>query len=108
MVKVENLKDLGFEMIISNQEEIIHGYTCDLLSEVMGKAKANTVWITVQSHVNIVAVAVITGIKAIILCDDRKYESETIDKAKSEGIALFITPMSAFEASGKIYELGIR
>ncbi|BBJ27954.1 DRTGG domain-containing protein [Athalassotoga saccharophila] len=107
-MKIEELKDLGFEMVSDGDGEIDHGYACDLLSEVMGKAKPDTVWLTVQSHINIIAVAAITGIRAIILCNDHKFDEETIQRAKKEKIALFKTALNTFEACGKIYQKGIR
>ncbi len=101
-MKVEMIRDLGFETVVEGQGEISHGYVCDLLSEVMGNAKPDTIWFTVQSHVNIVAVAVITGIKAIVLCNGHDYDEETIEKAKKEKIALFKTKLNTFEAVKKV------
>lgn len=107
-MKIDELKDLDFEMITDGDGEIQYGYACDLLSEVMGKAKPNTVWLTVQSHINVIAVAVITGIRAIILCNDHTFDEETIQRAKNEKIALFKTKLNTFEACGKLYQKGIR
>jgi len=89
-------------------KEVVHGYTCDLLSEVMGNAKPGTLWVTVQSHMNIIAVATITGIKGIILCNGHDYGDQTIEKAKEEGITLFKTQENSFVVSGKLYALGLR
>ncbi len=107
-MKVEELKEMGFEMITDGNGEINHGYACDLLSEVMGRVKPDTVWLTVQSHVNIIAVAAITGVRAIILCNGHAFNEETIQRAKKEKIALFKTSLNTFEACGRIYQKGIR
>lgn len=107
-MKVKDLETFGFENVIDNDDEIINGYACDLLSEVMGRAKPDTVWFTVQSHINIIAVATIVGIRAIVLCNGHGYDGETIEKAKIEKIALFKTTLNTFEASGIVYERGIR
>ncbi len=101
-MKVEMIKDLGFEVIVEEQSEVFHGYACDLLSEVMGNAKPDTLWFTVQSHINIIAVAVITGIRAIVLCNGHDYDEETIERAKKEKIALFKTKLNTFEAIKKV------
>ncbi len=85
--------------------EIHSGYACDLLSEVMGRAKPGSIWITVQSHSNIVAVASITGIRAIVLVNARSYSEDTIAKAKEEGIALLQSDIDTFTLSGKIYAM---
>ena len=89
-------------------KEVVHGYTCDLLSEVMGNAKPGTLWVTVHSHMNIIAVATITGIRGIILCNGHDYGDQTIEKAKEEGITLFKTQENSFVVSGKLYALGLR
>ncbi|MGB9820213.1 MAG: iron-sulfur binding hydrogenase [Pseudothermotoga sp.] len=100
---------LGLEICCGNcEEEVLHGCTGDLLSEVMSHAKPSSIWITVQSHVNIVAVAAISGIKAIVLCNDHKYPQETIVKAEHEGVCLLRTNKSPFEIAGLLYSIGIK
>lgn len=88
--------------------EIEHGYVGDLLSIVMRSAQQNSIWLTVQSHVNIIAVASLTGVKAIVLCEGLEFPEETIEKAKEEKINLFISQENSYITAGRIYELGIR
>ncbi len=107
-MNVNDLGQFGFQSVANGKGEVKHGYTCDLLSEVMANALTDTVWFTVQSHVNIVAVAAITGIRAIVLCNGHGFNEETLEKAEEEGIALFTTSLSAFEAGGKLYEKGLK
>ena len=83
------------------------GYTSDLLSDVIAHAKKDDIWITLQVHCNIVAVAVLKEISGIIFVNEREPDDETISKAQSEGIPLLTTPLSAYEITGKLYELGI-
>mgnify|MGYP001316308358 FL=1 len=83
---------LGLKTVyFCNDYEIEHGYVGDLLSIVMRSAQQNSIWLTVQSHVNIIAVASLTGIKAIVLCEDLEFPDETIQKAKEENINLFVS-----------------
>lgn len=107
-MRISDLESLGFNRITDGEGELKRGYTCDLLSEVMAKAETDTVWFTVQSHVNVIAVAAITGIRAIVLCNGHKFDEEAIEKAKDEKISLFTTPLNAFEAGGKLYNKGLR
>lgn len=88
--------------------EISGGYVSDLLSNVMGQAKAGDVWITMQGHQNIVAVASLLGLSAVIIAGDVKPEKETINKADSEQIPLLTTNLSSFAAAGLLYGMGIR
>jgi len=109
-VRISELSDkTGLkEILFCADHDIIHGYVGDLLSIVMRSAKADSIWFTVQSHVNIVAVAAITGVKAIVLCEGLEFDNETIEKAREEGINLYVSSESSYIAAGKVYELGIR
>jgi len=88
----------GFEA-----RDILGGYTSDLLSDVMSKAKEGYVLITIQAHKNTVAVASMMGICAVVLCNDRPVPDEMVEAAKGEGIPLFRTSETQFESSGRLY-----
>ncbi len=83
------------------------GYTSDLLSDVIAHAKKDDIWITLQVHCNIVAVAVLKEIAAVIFVNGREPDDETVSKAQAEGIPLLTSTLTAYELSGKLYELGI-
>jgi hypothetical protein len=78
------------------------GYAGDLLSDVMGNAKEHSVWITCQTHENIVAVARLKNLAGIILVNSRKPEDSTMGKARDERVILLGTPESAFTISGAL------
>lgn len=83
--------------------EIAGAYTSDLLSDAMGKAVPEGVLITIQAHKNTVAVASLKDLCAIIICGNRPVPDDMIAAARSEGIGIFVTPNSQFEASGLLY-----
>jgi len=83
-------------------------YTSDLLSDVMANSKKDNVWITLQTHLNIIAVASLKELAAIIIVLDKEIDKDTLDKAESENITILRTAMTAYQVSGKLYELGIR
>ncbi|NBC82373.1 MAG: serine kinase [Bacteroidetes bacterium] len=85
--------------------EITGGYTSDLLSDVMGNAQEGHVWITMQAHKNIIAVASLKELAAIIVIGNHTPGEDTIAQANQEGIPLLSTPESAFDVSGKIYNM---
>jgi hypothetical protein len=93
--------------IAAAEREIQGGYASDLLSDVMGNSHEGDVWVTLQKHVNIIAVAQLKGLAAIVLVNDRKPEQETIAKAEEIGIPIIVTPLSAFDAIGILYAQGI-
>lgn len=84
------------------------GYASDLLSDVMANSRKGDIWITLQVHPNIVAVAKLKDIVGIIMINGRKPEKETINKAQAEGIPIMTSEMPAFEIIGKLYNMGIR
>ncbi len=88
-----------------NNNNFYSGYTSDLLSDVMASAEENSIWITVQKHPNIIAVAKIKNISAIVLSKNIKPQDETLEKAKDESLWLLGTADDSFVISGKIYEL---
>jgi hypothetical protein len=80
-------------------------YISDLLSDVMANAKEGEVWITLQTHPNIVAVAALKNLAGIIITNKRAPEEETLKKAEDERIALAVSPLTTFEAGGLLYNL---
>jgi len=85
--------------------DVSGGYVGDLLSDVMANCKEGNLWITRQTHQNIVAVASLKDLAGIILVQGKEPERNTLDKASSEGIPIFVTKLSAFEVAGKLYNL---
>lgn len=106
---VEQLKEkLGLKVFGGEQglaNEISGGYVSDLLSDVMGNADTGQVWITLQTHKNVMAIASLKDLAAIILVKNHEPEEDTLAQSNEEGIPLLGTELSTFELSGKIYEL---
>jgi predicted transcriptional regulator len=98
-----DLKVLGGNQGLSN--EITGGYVSDLLSDVMGNADTGEVWITLQTHKNVMAIASLKDLAAIILVNNHQPEADTLAQANEEGIPLLATDQSTFEISGRLYEL---
>ena len=87
--------------------EIQGGYCGDLLSDVMGNAPIGCIWLTVQTHQNIVAVAVLREMAAIVLSGGQEPDQETVEKANDEGIPILMWPDMAFDLAGQVYQAGI-
>ena len=105
---VEKLNLLVKTAPSSLEREVTGGYASDLLSDVMGNARKDNIWVTLQTHQNIVAVATLKEMAGIILVKDRLPEEEVLQKAEEERIPIMITELSTFEIVGRLYELGIR
>jgi hypothetical protein len=87
--------------------DVARGYASDLMSDVMANANEGDLWITLQIHQNIVAVAVMRSLAGIILVNGREPDAETIRKAKAEEVPILISTMPTFELVGRLFELGI-
>jgi serine kinase of HPr protein (carbohydrate metabolism regulator) len=83
--------------------EITSGYTSDLLSDVMANARESSVLVTIQAHKNTIAVATLTDVGAVVICNSRPVPEDMIEAARKEGIALFTTRRNQFVTSGILY-----
>lgn len=108
-MKVSTLiQTLNFKLLselAENDHEFTHGFACDLLSEVIGSAPDKSVWITVQTHKNVVAIASLRELSAVILASGHLPDEETITAANQEGVVLLSSTLNTFELAGKIYQL---
>jgi hypothetical protein len=83
------------------------GYSSDLLSCVMAGAKKGHLWITLQAHLNIVAVAALNEVGAVIITENAQPDAASIVKANEQGVILLSTPQTSYEINGRLWELGI-
>ena len=84
------------------------GYSSDLLSCVMAGAKKGHLWITLQAHLNIVAIAALNEVAAIVITENAQPDAVSIAKANQQGVILLSTPQPTYEINGKLWELGIQ
>ena len=94
-----------FNESVDQNHDVNWGYTSDLLSDVMGHAREGEIWITLQSHTNVAAIASLKDLAAIVLVKGTQPDESMLQKASEEGIPVLGTRDSAFMVSGKIYEL---
>jgi coenzyme F420-reducing hydrogenase beta subunit len=96
---------LGLEVAQDKYEDrdISGGYASDLLSDVMANAKADGVLVTVQAHKNAIAVASLVGLGAVVVCNSRPLPDDMLAAAAAEGVAVFRSPLGAFEVSGRLW-----
>lgn len=89
------------------EKEVTGGYASDLLSDVIANAKEGDIWVTLQIHQNIVAVAFLNNIAGIVIVGGRKPDADTLSKAEEQGVVIMSSGLPAFELVGRLYELGI-
>jgi hypothetical protein len=105
---VEKLKIEPVSSTSSLDRAIAGGYASDLLSCAMKGAKKDYLWVTLQSHLNVVAVASLSGLAGVIITEGNRPDAETLSKAESEGVALWVTPRTTFSIVGELASLGVR
>ena len=88
--------------------QVTTGYTSDLLSCVMTGAEDQSIWITLMAHSNIIAVASLLDVAAIIITENAQPDENTIARANQQSITLLSTPIPTFNIVGRLWDLGIR
>lgn len=99
---------LGLEVKVSDvslNAEVTGAYVSDLLSDVIANSREGELWITLQVHPNILAVAALKDLSGIILVNNRQPEQETLKKAQEEQIPLMTTGLTTFQLAGRLYKL---
>ncbi|MFW6022684.1 MAG: DRTGG domain-containing protein [Halanaerobiaceae bacterium] len=110
MVKIKDvIESLDLEVVVAGdtEKEIQGCYIGDLLSNVMARAKEGNIWITIQGHQNVTAVALLTGVSAVILVEKFEYEESAVKRAEEKSITLLKTPLTAFKVAEELTKMGI-
>ena len=103
LVEKLNLKVLSGE---SGLDRDIDGcYVSELLSDVMGNAEMGNVWVTLQTHKNVMAIASLKELACVILVKGLTASEDTMEQSNEEGIPFLSTEMQTYETVGKIYQL---
>lgn len=108
-MKVQELVDKLNLKVLSGEKgldrEIEGCYVSDLLSDVMGNADAGNIWITLQTHKNVMAIASLKELACVIIVKNLSPNEDTLNQSNDEDIPILQTPMSTYEVTGKVYEL---
>lgn len=84
------------------EREIEDGYCGDLLSYVMGKAPENCAWFTIMNNVNVAAVAALTDVSVVVLCEGVMPDESLLNKLKSQQLNMIVTGCTVYEAVRKL------
>ena len=103
----ELVEKCGFKAVSMPQpeREIDGCYIGDLLSWVMGRAQEDSVWITIMSNINIIAVATLTDVSCIILAEGVTVDSEIIKVALEKGVNILLSDKRTYETAVAVHEL---
>ena len=100
------IEKLNGTLVVDKSDATINAaYTSDLLSDVMGHCGDESVLITIQNHLNTIAVCTLVGCQVIVLCHNRPVPPDMAEAAKREGVAIVVTAMSQYAAALALSEL---
>lgn len=85
--------------------EITGGYVSDLLSDVMGNAKDGEIWITLQIHQNVMAIASLKDLAAVILVNGLEPQENTMRHSEDENIPILGSSLPTFELAGQLHQI---
>ncbi len=102
LVEARNLTEA-----VSTDREVTCGHVCDLLSWVMAHGEEGMAWVTVQTHLNVVAVAALAEMACVILPEQTVMEADVLAKANTEGMCVLSSPLTAYEICGRMAGQGI-
>jgi hypothetical protein len=111
MIIKEIIEELKLDQVSGGKDsfQTVDGvYICDLLSWVMANGSKGDIWITVQTHLNIIAVASLLEIPMIIVPESIEVEEETLAKADEENIVVCTSELDSFTLACKLNELGMK
>lgn len=108
IIRTLELEDLTPELADAYDVEITRGYASDLLSDILANAPAGGLAVTVQAHMNTVAVALHARLAAVILASARRPDDQVCERAVEEKVPLLLSREGAFDVVGKLYSAGMR
>lgn len=107
-VKIKDIASkLGAEIKVGGdlEKEVCGCYVSDLLSDVLANSKEGEIWVTHQSHPNVIAVASVRGLAGVVITGNRGIDADTLSKAEAEQVTILKSNRSTFEIAGEVYKL---
>jgi hypothetical protein len=97
------------EPLTSRAEADLTGcYTSDMLSDVLAHASPDMLWVTIQTHRNVISCALAKDIGAVLFTCGRKPDQAVLAEAAAEGVVLLSTKQTTYEAAGRLWKAGLR
>ncbi len=90
------------------ENEVTGGYAADLLSCAMAGAAHGNLWVTLQGHLNVIAIASLNDLAGVIVTEGKPIAPDALAKAEEEGIPIFSTDLATYQVVGRLWDLGIR
>jgi len=97
---------LDCQVLVQGQDvDITQGYASDLLSDVMANCPEGAIWLTLQRHLNVIAVAQLKRIAAIVITNGARPDEPVLERSREEGLTVLATRLDTFSAAGVIHNM---
>ncbi len=105
----ELVEALGLEILEAGNldREVTQAYAADLLSDVLAHAAPGSLWITLQNHANVAAVAALKEL-AVLLVNGRRPDPDMLQRAREHKVTVLSSHLPAFDIAGRLYQAGLR
>ena len=110
MIVQDIISALSLEVLAGGDHldnQITGGYASDLLSCVMAGAKTGNIWVTLQAHPNVVAVADLLSLAGVIITENIQPTADTLTRAEEHGVPLLRASGNTFQVVGTLFEMGV-
>lgn len=109
-MKLEEVIEKANLKVLTHVEtrEVNGVFISDMLSDVMTGAEAGNLWLTVQTHTNIVSAANLVDLAAVVITSGKELPQATVDLANRYHVIILSTPLKAFELAAKLMEIGLK
>ena len=108
-MKVKEIIEKLSLVVLTNVEdkEVSGVFISDMLSDIMSSAETGNIWLTVQTHKNVVSAANLIDIAAVIVKNGKKVPEETIELANRFHVIILSSPLSSFQLASKLVDAGL-
>ena len=110
MLVSEVIDKLGLTVFSGEEKldiEVTDGFISDMLSDVMAQAKKGSLWVTNQTHENVLAVLFFKSLAGVILPGGLRLDKAAARKAREKKLIVLLSELSAFQIVGQLYNIGI-
>lgn len=108
MTTKDLIEKIGLHVLSKFEHRPINGvFVSDMISDVMAGARSGNLWLTVQTHKNIIPAANLVDVSAIIITSGKEVPQETIDLATKYNIAVLSTALPTYDLVGRLYQFGL-
>jgi len=112
-MKLRDIAEMLEAKILSGDDEHLEmdiqtAASSDLMSDILARLGTPDLMLTGLATPQAIRTSSVAGIKCVVVVRGKPITDQMIELARDDEIALFVSKMNLFEASGLLWETGIR